>query len=248
MRKPFIGITCKTLLASDSNVKKGFTTPGQDMIGLALDYVTAVEKAGGVAVVLPTTKDVESAELLWQQLDGIIISGGNDVNPKLYNERIKKECGTLDNLRDFYEQAAVRYFVANNRPIFGICRGIQLMNVALGGSIYQDLLSNGFEQHSIMACKRNEPTHSVKIEKDSLLFEIVQCEEMEVNSFHHQAVRVAAENMSVMARSEDGVIEAVSIKDHPFAMAVQWHPEMMFDSEQQFKLIQAFVDACRSQK
>ena len=95
-----------------------------------------------------------------------------------------------------------------------------------------------------MGFKRNEISQWVNVEKDSLLFDIFQSEKLGVNSFHHQAVKNPADNLSVVARSEDGIIEAVSVEKHPFAVAVQWHPEMMFDSDEQLKLVQAFVDAC----
>ena len=241
MYKPLIGITCNTMPASDVNVKNGIAAPGQDFQGLAVDYINALEKAGAIPVVLPVTNDLEGAKRIWERLDGILLSGGNDVSPELYNECIKKECGVLDHARDTYEVAAARYFVGQNRPVLGICRGIQLLNAALGGSNYQDLPSEGFERHTILDRERNEPTHRVKIEKEGLLFHILQSDEIGVNSYHHQAVHHPAESLNVEARSQDGVIEAVSVKNHPFALAVQWHPEMMFDSEQQFGLIQAFV-------
>ena len=248
MYKPFIGITCNTMPATDVNVKNGIAAPGQDFQGLAVDYINALEKAGAIPVILPVVKDLEGAKSLWERLDGILLSGGNDVSPELYNECIKKECGALDHARDTYEVAAARYFVAQNRPVLGICRGIQLLNAALGGSNYQDLPSEGFERHTILDYERNEPTHCVKVEKEGLLFDILQSEEIAVNSFHHQAVHCPAENMNIEAQSKEGVIEAVSVKDHTFALAVQWHPEMMFDSEQQFGLIQAFVRACQTHR
>ena len=227
MYKPLIGITCNTMPASDVNVKNGIAAPGQDFQGLAVDYLNALEKAGAIPVVLPVIEDLEGAKRLWERLDGILLSGGNDVSPELYNECIKKECGVLDRMRDTYEVAAAQYFVSQNRPVLGICRGIQLMNAAFGGSNYQDLPSEGFERHTILDCERNEPTHSVKLEKEGLLFDILRAEEIAVNSYHHQAVHRPAESLNIEAWSKDGVIESVSVKDHPFALAVQWHPEMM---------------------
>ena len=244
MNKALIGVTCNTIVASDENVKNGIAAPDQDFQGLAADYINILEKAGAIPVVLPVVKDIEAAKSFWAQLDGILLSGGNDVSPELYNEPIKKECGALDHPRDAYEVEAARYFIENKRPILGICRGLQLLNVALGGSNYQDLPSEGFRLHSNLGFKRNEISQWVNVEKDSLLFDIFQSEKLGVNSFHHQAVKNPADNLSVVARSEDGIIEAVSVENHPFAVAVQWHPEMMFDSDEQLKLVQAFVDAC----
>lgn len=247
-RKPLIGITCNTIAASDATVKMGIAAPGQDFQGLAVDYLNMLQKAGAIPVILPVTSELGDAETLWEQLDGLLLSGGNDVSPKHYNERIAKECGLLDHVRDTYEIAAARYAIDKKRPVLGICRGIQLLNAALGGTNYQDLLANGFEQHTILVCGRNEGTHRVRLEKDSLLYAIFQEEELEVNSFHHQAVRKLAPCLEEMARSEDGVVEAVRVKDHPFAIATQWHPEMMFDSAQQLKLAAAFVRACQAER
>ena len=246
MAKPLIGITCNTIGATDLTVKMGIGAPGQDFQGLAVDYLNMIQKAGAVPVILPITDKLEDAEELWSRLDGLLLSGGNDVSPKHYQERIAKECGTPDHPRDAYEIAAAQYAVRSGLPLLGICRGIQLLNAALGGTNYQDLLANGFEQHTILVCGRNEGTHCVQVERDSVLYHIFQCEQLEVNSFHHQAVRVLAPCLEAMAHSEDGVVEAVRVKDHPFAVATQWHPEMMFDSDQQLKLATAFVQACQA--
>lgn len=244
MNKPLIGITCNTIKATDLTVKMGIAAPGQDFQGLAVDYLDMIERAGGIPVILPITRQISDAEALWSSLDGLLLSGGGDVSPGHYGERISKECGVLDYSRDNYEIAAVQYAVSNSLPILGICRGSQLLNIALGGSCYQDLLANGFEQHTLLNCRRNEWTHRVRLEKDSLLFEIFQREELEVNSFHHQAIHTTPPSLEIMAHSEDDVVEAVRVKNHPFAVAVQWHPEMMFDSTLQLKLACAFVQAC----
>lgn len=243
MSRPLIGITCNTLAASDWTVAAGIAAPGQEFQGLASDYPHMVEKAGGAPVVLPLTRDIDAAKDLWDSLDGLIISGGNDVSPFLYHERIAKECGALDPARDTYEITALHYALAKKMPVLGICRGIQIFNAALGGSNYQDLMTNGFEQHTLLAMPRNEPSHSVSVVPGSLLAEVLGDEKLWVNSFHHQAVRDLAAPLQAMARSEDGVIEAVYLPDQPFAMAIQWHPEMMFDSDRQLKIAQALVGA-----
>lgn len=248
MSTPLVGITCNSIGATNWTVEMGIAAPGQDFQGLAVDYLDMLERAGAIPVILPITKDLNRAEQLWGKLDGLLLSGGNDVSPLVYHERIAKNCGKLDNTRDAYEIAAAKYAIAHNLPVFGICRGIQLLNAALGGTNYQDLLTSGFEQHSILVNPRNEATHSVQLSKGSVLAGILQAEEVMVNSFHHQAVHELAPSLEAIAFSEDGVVEAVCVPGHPFAIATQWHPEMMFDSDQQLKIACAFVEACKNTK
>ena len=244
MSKPFIGITCNILPASHWTVDMGIAAPNQDFQGLAVDYMNMIHKAGGIPVVLPTVEDLEDARQLWDRLDGILLSGGNDVDPQLYHQRIAPQCGKLDLPRDRYEAAALAFALEKKLPVLGICRGIQLFNAALGGTNYQDLMTGGLEQHTILAYPRNAASHTVQLKPDGILAQIFHATKIGVNSFHHQAVKEPASCLTTLAASEDGVIEAVQVKDHPFAVAVQWHPEMMYDSEQQLLLARAFVRAC----
>lgn len=248
MSKPLIGISCNLLPASHWTVEMGIAAPNQDFLGLATDYLDMIQKAGGVPAILPTTDDLEGARQLWSNLDGLLLSGGHDLDPQTYHQRIKPQCGSVDIRRDRYEAAALRFALERKLPVLGICRGIQLFNAALGGTNYQDLMSNGFEQHTIFAYPRNAASHTVRLEAGSILAQIFQTEELGVNSFHHQAVQELAPALRPLAHSEDGVIEAVQVMDHPFAVAVQWHPEMMYDSQQQLKLACAFVQACTNEK
>ena len=148
-------------------------------------------------------------------------------------------------MRDEQDIAISRYFMMEKKkPILGICRGIQIMNVACGGTLYQDLeKEGGFEHHFGDKYPRNVAWHKVRIAKDSILEKTYGNREIRVNSFHHQAIKDAGENVRITAWSEDRVPEAMELEDHPFAVAVQWHPEMMYDSSEQMKLLQAFVKA-----
>lgn len=244
MTSPLIGITCNVLSQIPQTVSAGIAAPEQDWQLLAADYIRMIEKAGGVPLILPVTKELSKARSIWERLDGILISGGNDVDPRLYGERISARCGFLDDVRDAYELAAVRFAREHRIPLLGICRGIQIFNVAAGGSLYQDLPSVGFPLHTIMAKKRNEGTHTVRLEEDGLLARLLGKKEIWVNSFHHQAVRQPGKEITVLAESEEGVIEAVALGRESFAVAVQWHPEMMFDDADQLKIAGAFVAAC----
>ncbi len=245
MKTPIIGITCNTLDLIPQTLDEGIAAPGQDWQLIASDYVRIVKKAGAVAVLLPITTDIEKAKVLWRSLDGILISGGNDVDPTLYKERISGKCGAIDTCRDTYEIAALNFALANDIPVLGICRGIQVFNVAIGGTLYQDLPSAGFESHTILAKKRNEGTHTITLNESGWLYDVLKEKDISVNSFHHQAVKDLGKGATVLAKSDDGLIEAISIDNSKFAVAVQWHPEMMFDSEQQLDLIKAFVKECQ---
>ncbi len=243
MSKPIIGITMNTIPANHWTIEMGIAAPNQDFQGLAVDYMTMIEKAGGVPVILPSTEDLETAELLWDRLDGILISGGNDVNPMIFGERIVK-CGNLDSLRDNYEIAAMNFALKKGIPVLGICRGIQVINAGLGGKNCQDLPSEGYKPHTILVRKRNEPTHSVEIKDGTPLAEIFGKKTVMVNSFHHQSAQELSPKLRLQAVSEDGVVESCYMPGKKFFMAVQWHPEMMYDSEEQLLIAKAFVSAC----
>ena len=245
MKKPVIGITCNILPASHWTVDMGIAAPNQDFQGAASDYINLVVKAGGTPLFLPTIEDLDTAKALWEHLDGILISGGNDVDPGLYNESIDAKCGAIDLPRDRYEKAALSFALEQKMPVLGICRGIQLFNAALGGTNYQDLMDAGFKQHTILAYPRNAASHTVDIERDSLLHHILGKTRIGVNSFHHQAVKVAAPGFKIIARSDDGVAEAAQLGSQAFALAVQWHPEMMYDSDEQLEIAKAFIAACK---
>ena len=132
------------------------------------------------------------------------------------------------------------------KPVLGICRGIQIINVACGGTLYQDLVKEGgFESHSGSRYPRNEGWHRIDFETQSRFADIFETSSIMVNSYHHQGIRVLGKGCEIKGKSEDGVPEAIEVMNHPFALAVQWHPEMMFDSGEQVKLLAAFVDAAK---
>ena len=176
-------------------------------------------------------------------VDGLLISGGNDVSPSMY-DRQETKCGTLDLNRDRIEKKLLEAALEKNMPVLGICRGIQLMNAALGGTLHQDLPTEGFTNHTIVDKDRNVATHTVDVKENSLLADIIGSGELGVNSFHHQAIDTLASGLEAAAVTREGIIESVYMPDRQFVLAVQWHPEMMYDSEQQQKIFKAFVEAC----
>jgi putative glutamine amidotransferase len=251
--KPIIGITANYMYDGSSEYAEGIGAPNQEWQLLADDYITSVMRAGGIPVILPLLKadtDWNTVKRLIDGVDGVLFSGGSDVDPMYFGQVTTGKTGNLIPERDAQERFMVQYTLEQtNKPIFGVCRGIQLINAVLGGTLIQHIPDAGFHPHTLPMYPRQIPSHWVEIEPDSLLFQVVQTMRLGVNSFHHMAVDQCAPALKVTARSDDGVIEAVELRqnpDHRFFLAVQWHPEMMSaaDSVQQ-RLLTAFVDRCQ---
>lgn len=244
---PMIGITCNYDPKDTVGQTSCMGIAGQDWDFVAGDYVYAVEKAGGIPLILPRLKNMDNLKPLLDKLDGILVSGGHDVDPRSYGARITGKCGRIVPERDTMDLYITRYALENGKPLLGICRGIQILCAATGGTIYQDLESEGnFMHHFMDASPRQYPVHKVKIAEGSLLEKIFGKTEVEVNSYHHQAVKTVGKGMKIIACSEDGVPEAVEPENSKaFVLGVQWHPEMMFTSEEQQKIFKAFVRACQ---
>ena len=203
-------------------------------------YYEAVERSGGVPIVLPNTRRTKLVDKFLSIVDGLIISGGNDVDPVFYGERRKAKNLSITRERDVFEIALVKKAKARQVPIFAICRGMQLVNVALGGSLYQDfsfrmnLQDESFEKrffdHTLEGSALYHKRHPVIIQEGSKLFSIIEKRKILVNTSHHQMVKKVASGLTVTAWSEkDGVIEAIESKDDHFLLCVQWHPELLKD-------------------
>ncbi len=247
MMKPVIGITCNYDWKDTVGQSSCMGIAGQDWNFLAGDYVYAIEKAGGIPVILPRMKDMSILRPYLETLDGILVSGGHDVDPRNYGARISGKCGRIVPERDDMDLAITKAALELKKPLLGICRGIQILATATGGTLYQDLESEGPYQHHFMDnSPRQYPVHQVTLEKDSQLAEIFGKTVVAVNSYHHQAVKTVGETMRIIARSDDGVVEGIEGKaSDQFILGVQWHPEMMFDSEEQGKIFRAFLVACQ---
>lgn len=192
-----------------------------------------------------------SAELEWidstnnlLSYDGLLLPGGADVNPKLYGEEPIPECGKPNIFRDNLEMEAISIWLKTEKPLLAICRGMQILNVALGGTLYQDIKSLQEEKHSDILNK-NKGNHEIEISRQSLLHSIVERENLWVNSLHHQAVRKLGKGLIATSYSLDKFIEAIEIDGHPFALGVQWHPEHMGKIDEQRKIFEAFIKASR---
>ena len=206
-------------------------------------YTAALRRAGAKAVwVRSEDPDAALAQIL--ECDGLLLSGGEDVDPAFYGQPPTEKCGEIARYRDEAEMKILKAFLATGKPIFGVCRGCQLLNVYFGGTLHQDILDIAHCCHDDFRHK-NKGNHTVTVRRDTRLREILGSEQVRVNSLHHQAVDTPAPGMVVGAVSEDGINEAIELPGHRFCMAVQWHPEHMSAySKQQHRLFEAFVAAC----
>lgn len=239
MARKVVGITCSTL-------------PKREEIGprqsLNRAYVWAVERAGAVPIIFPVTTEPEIISRYLGLVDGLLLSGGVDVAPDRYGCAPHPQLGIVDTDRDATEVPLTHAALAQDVPIFGICRGIQTLNIVMGGTLYQDLPSelpsDIVHAQETRQMPREAFCHAIRIEADSRLCEIVGANEMNVNSFHHQALRDVAGDLRVTAYAPDGVVEAAESVRHRYVVAVQFHPEetSIHDSKSQ-RLFDAFVEA-----
>ena len=177
--------------------------------------------------------------------DGLLIPGGDDVDPKLYGQEKSEKCGKQNPLRDRLDPAVLKAFLPTNRPILGICRGMQMLNVHLGGTLHQDIRDIQTICHQ-NAAKRAQTVHAVTITEGTRLHEILKTDTLPVNSLHHQAVDRPAPGLTVSAQSDDGIVEAIELANHPFCLGLQWHPEMLSRKDpKQNAILRAFVEACQ---
>ena len=242
---PVIGITA-TLREDVDRVAE---RPLGRFVRADVDYVEGVTDAGGVPVVLPPVVEGRAAEALLDGLDGLLLSGGSDLDPAYYGEEAIPELGVTVPERDAFEMALLEKALRRRVPILGICRGMQVLNVALGGTLYQDLPSQ--MEHMVLLGHRQEtpkwqPTHEVEVDEGSKVAEILGTEELKVNSYHHQAIKDLAGDLVAVACAPDGVVEAVESRDlaHRWLIGVQWHAEAMRTAGPEHrKLFEAHVSA-----
>ncbi|MBA3723003.1 MAG: gamma-glutamyl-gamma-aminobutyrate hydrolase family protein [Parachlamydiaceae bacterium] len=244
-KKPIIGILANIEIID----KDPFF--GQERSSLNQNYIKAVIMAGGTPIMLPVVQDKTLIQSQMDLIDGLLLTGGYDVHPNLYGEEPHTDIGYVRLDRDHYEIEALKIAHEQHKPIFGICRGLQLMNVAFGGSLYQDLRHSNSPvriQHSQQA-PMHVAWHCVDVLPSTQLFKIVGQETLGTNSFHHQSINKLAPGFIVNAKAKDGIIEGIEKKDHPFFMAVQWHPERMLDHDvNMLKLFQIFVSKAKDFK
>ncbi len=220
----------------------------RNSIWLLPGYMNALREAGALPIILPLEIEPEDLTQIAQLCDGFLLTGGQDVDPAIYGEAAIDECGRPCGERDRLERAIFEYAVENDRPIFGICRGIQFINAICGGSLYQDLPSQYPPCKDVvhqMTPPYDRPCHRVTILPETPLAAIVEQSELAVNSYHHQAIKQISPQLRAMAISEDGLVEAVYMPHKRFIQAVQWHPELNHHcDESSRKIMRSFVEAC----
>jgi putative glutamine amidotransferase len=222
---PKIGVMAALSEEAESTAQN----PSRRFVRTDSDYVEGVAEAGGVPMIIPPSISLRAAEALLDGLDGLLLSGGPDLDPGYYGEGPIPELGTTIPEWDALEMALLGLALERGMPIFGICRGMQILNVALGGTLYQDVPSQlGADVFNHwQTTPKCQVTHEVEVLDDSCLVKITDRQTIEVNSYHHQGIKRLAGALTVAARSADGVVEAVEshdFSDH-WLVGVQWHPE-----------------------
>jgi putative glutamine amidotransferase len=235
MTIPLIGITA----GNDPKVPEHYI--------LRWDYVHGITAAGGLPVILAPLKEGDQTFVL-DRLDGVILTGGPDINPELYGAAPDALTFTCTPERDQFELSLAKEAFSRDMPILGICRGMQMMNLALGGDLIQDIRqeTGSTIAHNDPKRPRNVLAHEVNIELDSMLYKIIGQSQIAVNSFHHQAVGKQGQRTKITARSTDNVVEGIEILGLQFALGIQWHPESLWEqSPQFFALFDAIVQKAK---
>ncbi len=246
-----VGITCSMLSSGE-----GSRPP---RLGQNQTYLQAILRASGAPVLIPHLTDLGLLRTAYERVDALLLPGGGDVAPAYFGQQPHEKCGPPDPDRDAMELALVRWCVEDQKPLLGICRGIQVLNVALGGSLYQDIeaLVPGAARHDWYPGQpRDLLAHTVSIPEATSLAAALGLDggsprqvpdrsvQLHVNSLHHQAIDELAPGLRIAARAPDGIVEAVEVEGHPFALGVQWHPEELAPKDERAQqLFQALIRA-----
>jgi len=211
--------------------------------------IEAVADAGGLPVMIPVSVSDDVLRAIYARVDGVLLPGGGDIDPVFYNAAKHPNTGEADDARDHAEITVARWAVEEDLPLLGICRGHQVLNVALGGTLVQDIpaqVATDITHDFPSNVPRGNPAHPVQIDPTSRLASILRTTSPVVNSLHHQSVETAPPNACVTAYAPDGVVEALELPDKHFVLSVQWHPEDMYtENDSMRRLFRAFVEAAR---
>lgn len=239
MSHPVIGITCSRSVGGQwSKLDRGH------FVEFAYDlYSQAVISCGGAPLLIPISQNKASLGAICDRVDGLILTGGPDINPRFYKDEARPGLGDVDEQQDETELALTRLALSTNTPVLGICRGLQVLNVAMGGTLYQDIALQVPESNNHSPkTDRGTVSHKIEIKSGTRLHAILKRHSLWVNSKHHQAVKDPAPGLIVSAMASDGVIEALEDPARPFVLAVQWHPEGLWRKDPAAKrLFKAFI-------
>jgi len=241
--RPLIAVTTSEVRAGTAVTPTRHGEPPQLEMALGLKYLLALEAAGAVPVVVPPLQ-VDCLDALLDRVSGVCLSGGPDLDPQAYGARRHSRTGPTESRLDVFELALAQAADARRLPILAVCRGMQLLNVARGGTLHQhlpDIVGERIVHRQSEAGER--PTHWVTIDAASRLSQILDRRRAKVNSFHHQAVATLGAGLTVTSRASDGTVESVEAVDRDFVVGVQWHAECLVDRFGQARLFAAFVEA-----
>jgi putative glutamine amidotransferase len=239
MARPLIGITAYTRYAEKTGWK-------YDVCYAA--NAAAIHQAGGLPVLIPAGLDEASLREIYDRLDGVMLPGGGDIAPENYGMDDHPTLAEVNQERDAAEIAMARWSMEDDRPVFGICRGIQVLNVALGGTLTRDIpsmLDTALKHDIPRSQPRSTRLHTIDIQPETKLSQILGDTGFLVNSLHHQAIASVPSGAVISAHAPDGIIEGIEFPHKHFALAVQWHPEDLTDDARMRQLFRAFVDASR---
>ncbi len=235
MRKPIIGLT------PQYDYEK-------NRVWIGPNYLDAIRAAGGVPILLPLQVEKEELAAAANVCDGYLYTGGPDISPFRFGEETIRQCGAVVPERDKMEEDLFHIAMESDKPILGICRGIQVLNVFLGGTLYQDIQAQFPSDLSLSHSQQSGNsvlTHSITVKEGTLLHKILSKEYLQVNSFHHQAIRDLAPSLKTAGTAMDSLIEAVYLPARNFFLGVQWHPEHLFRTNAEaLNIFKAFVNAC----
>ena len=239
--KPLIGITGNIHIMNEKD-----NIPGLQRDYVNRSYALSVKMSGGIPLIIPAMEDEEGLRSILGRIDGLILSGGYDIAPDLYGEEPRASLGYTMRDVDMFYLSAIRTARSMDLPLFGICKGHQAINVAFGGTLYQDIGEKGAVLKHSQSAPEMDPSHSVSIEEGTFLHRLLGASAM-VNSFHHQAIKAPAPGLKIAATSADGIIEAFEMEGGRI-IGVQWHPEMMaaHGNGDMLALFRYFVDICTS--
>lgn len=233
--KPLIGVTSSMEINEESSFVNS-------------DNITAITEAGGTPIILPNLVDEEAITQIASTIDGLYATGGYDIDPTLFGEEPHPNLGTIIPSRDMFESLLIKKMLEMGKPILAICRGCQILNIAIGGDMFQDIYSQ--TNRDLLQHKQKAPkghgSHFVTVLEDSLLHRLTGVDKLKVNTMHHQANRKVIPPLQISGKASDGIIEAIESKEQPFVLGLQWHPEKMVASgdEASLRIFRGFIEAC----